>query len=708
MRDLRRKALILRVAMNETTSALLPAVAIGVPALGAAAMLFRWGERTATRLAFLLMTPALGAAWALFVGFWYAGSPPIFRSFSWLYLPGGINISLSVWMDVHSTMMGALVSLIAWLVLAFSAATPVRRRYYGFLLLFVGAMQMLVFAGDVWTLFVAWELIGLCSFALIAYKNDDSAVRGARKAMLVNRLGDFAFWAGMLTLWAVCGTSELPTLFNDIHNLTLWEVELQILGEEKKGAPAWLNWALLGIFVGASTKAAQAPLSVWLPDAMVGPTPVSALLHSSTMVAAGVWVLIRFFPILTPEILTLTAFVGGFTALFAAAAALAQRNAKKILAYSTISQLGLMFLAVGSQFPEIAGFHLVTHAFYKCALFLCLARISHDLEQIRERPPDDPYDVYAMGGLRRRLPFTFAIFLLAAAALIGIPGTAGYVSKDAVFISAVGWALVAGVFSGSSALLAPAIAAILSVGFTAFYVVRMTLLIFGGKLRVGAPESRPPSRMPWMMFPLVVLALFFLWPTFGWRAFHDAQQSYLVERLHFAAPASLVRTTTELALWAGERYHGWIALSSGLLAAVGAALAVPVYLPLSRRLSRALPPRKPPLLKRWAAGFFGLDYMWERGLRPALNAAAGFAAFMERRLLDRPLEWVAARIADDVPRAAAAVEHRLLDGVVRLVARGVHLAGGVVRNLQTGKFRTHLFWALALFAAALAVARTLR
>ncbi len=699
--------------MNEATHAILPTVAIGIPALGAATMLLRWRERTAAGVAFAFMTLALAAAWTLFVGFWVAGSPPVYRSLNWLNFPGGIAIILSVWMDVHSTMMGALVSLIAWLVFMFSAGGRFKRRYWGFLLLFVGAMQMLVFAGDVWTFFVAWELIGLCSFALIAYDDEkQTAVRGARKAFLVNRLGDFALWAGLLTLWAMCGASDFPTLFNDVHELTLREVEIQILGEATEGAPTWLNWALFGVFLGAATKAAQAPLSVWLPDAMAGPTPVSALLHSSTMVAAGVWALIRFFPVLTPEILTLAAFVGGFSALLAAAAALAQRNVKKILAYSTVSQLGLMFLAVGVQFPEIAGFHLVTHAFYKSALFLCVARIAHELETMRKDlpPSDDPYDVYGMGGLRKRLPVTFVVFLLAAAALIGIPGTAGFVSKDGIFVSAVGWALVNGVFSDNYGLIAPAIAAILSVGFTAFYMVRTTLLIFGGKTRLGSTAT-PPTRTILTTVPLALTALFFLWPMFGWEAFHDAQRSFLVEKLHFAAPASLVRTTTELALWAGERYHGWIALGAGLLAALGATLAVPIYLPLSRRLSRALPPRRPPLFKRWGASFFGLNPVWERGLRPLLNAAAAAAAFIERRMIDRLLEWAAARVAGDanaLPNIAAGVEKRLVDAVVHAVAQIVHAAGGTLRHLQQGKLGTRLFLAFLLFALVLAWAYSQR
>lgn len=699
--------------MSEAAHAILPTVAIGVPALGAAAMLFRWRGRTAAGVALAFMTAALVAAWALFVGFWVAGSPPVYRSLTWLYLPGGISVIVSVWMDVHSTMMGALVSLVAWLVFVFSAGGGYKRRYWGFLLLFVGAMQMLIFAGDVWTFFVAWELVGLCSFALIAYDDEKrTAVRGARKAFLVNRLGDFALWAGLLALWADCGASDFPTLFNDVHELALREVEIQILGEATDGAPAWLNRALLGVFLGAATKAAQAPLSVWLSDAMSGPTPVSALLHSSTMVAAGVWALIRFFPVLTPEILTLAAFVGGFTALFAAAAALAQRNVKKVLAYSTVSQLGLMFLAVGAQFPEIAGFHLVTHAFYKSALFLCVARMSRELEVMREGlpPPDDPYDIYAMGGLRKRLPFVFAVFLAAAAALVGIPGTAGFVSKDGIFISATGWALVNGVFSDHYWLLAPVVAAMLSVGFTAFYVVRMTLLIFGGKLRLGS-TARAPLRSFSMTAPLVVLSMFFLWPIFGLEAFHNTQHSFLVEKLHFAAPASLVRTTTELALWAGERYHGWIAVGSGLLAALGAALAVPIYLPLSRRLSRALPPRRPPLFKRWGASFFGLETIWERGLRPALNAAAAAAAFVERRLVDRPLEWAAARVAGErnaLPNVAAGVEKRLVAAAVHALATLVYAAGGALRLLQHGKLGIRFFLALLLFALVLAWAYSMR
>ncbi|MCS7085121.1 MAG: NADH-quinone oxidoreductase subunit L, partial [Bacteroidia bacterium] len=577
-----------------------------------------------------------------------------------------------------------------------------RRRYWGFLLGFVAAMQLLIFAGDVWTFFVAWEWLGLSSFALIGYENRiQTATRGAQKAFFITRLGDAAMWAGLLTLWAACGASDFPTLFNDIHELTLREVEIQILGEAERGAPTWLNLALLSVFVGASAKAAQAPFSVWLADAMVGPTPVSALLHSSTMVAAGVWALIRLFPVMTPEILTLTAYVGSATALLAAVAALAQRHLKKILAYSTVSQLGLMFLAVGAQFPEIAGFHLATHAFYKCALFLCAARISHELEHIRPNGAVPVYDIYAMGGLRKRLPTTFVVFVLAAAALVGIPGTAGYVSKDGIFVSAVGWALVNGVFTDNYGLLTPAVLALICVGLTAFYTVRMTLLVFGGRLRVGSTE-RPPTRAPLMSASLAILTPFFLWPIFGPAAFHDAHRSFLVERLHFAAPASLVRATTELALWAGERYHVWIAVASGLTAVIGAAVAVPIYLPLSRRLSRMLPPRRPPAIKRWAAQAFGLDTLWERILRPALKSAANTAAAVENSLVRAMQTLIVAPVF-----FAAAASAKIERGCVWLVsalARSVVAIGGVARRLQSPKLSVRFFVALLLFASALVAA----
>jgi NADH-quinone oxidoreductase subunit L len=377
-------------------------------------------------------------------------------------------------------------------------------RFMAYLNLFMAAMLVLVLADNLVLLFLGWEGVGLCSYLLIGFWYQDfSNCAAAIKAFVVNRIGDLGFLLGIFLAFATFGTTDLS------------EINAAVAG---KPAAALFGIAIL-LFVGATGKSAQIPLYVWLPDAMAGPTPVSALIHAATMVTSGVYLLARLQPLYlaAPAVLGIVAGVAVATALLAALIALAQTDIKKVLAYSTVSQLGYMFFAAGMGAFSIAVFHLVTHAFFKALLFLGAGAVIHSLHHEQ--------DMRKMGGLARVLPRTFAVFTIGALALAGFPLFSGFFSKDAILHQAMGLSFDHGFHPGWFILwlLAFATAAI-----TAFYTFRQVALVFLGERRTahdpghgdgshgtahdshgsahGAPGEVHESP-PVMMVPLYVLAV---------------------------------------------------------------------------------------------------------------------------------------------------------------------------------------------------------
>jgi NADH-quinone oxidoreductase subunit L len=338
-------------------------------------------------------------------------------------------------------------------------------------------MLTLVLAGNYAMLFLGWELVGLCSYLLIGFWfTRPSAAAAAKKAFVVNRIGDFGFMVGLMLVFATFGTLSFSGVF-------------ERAGAELTSGTATAIGLLL--LLGAAGKSAQIPLYVWLPDAMEGPTPVSALIHAATMVTAGVYVIARSAPIyeLTPFASTVVASVGAITAIWAASIALAQRDIKRVLAYSTISQLGFMFLAVGAAAYVAGIFHLMTHAFFKALLFLGAGSVIHAM--------GDEQDMHKMGGLRRRMPITAVTMGIASLALAGIPPLAGFWSKDEILAAGFargGWFYFLWVIGLVTALL------------TAFYITRLWVLVFLGEPRwdQGASPHESPKVMT---LPLIALAL---------------------------------------------------------------------------------------------------------------------------------------------------------------------------------------------------------
>ena len=386
---------------------------------------------------------------------------------------------------------------------------PMYSRFFAFLGLFAFGMYVLVVSDNLLTMFVGWEIMGLCSYLLIGFwYGKPSARNAAVKAFMTTRIGDVFMLLGISFLYSATGTLSFRAIFNEevLHHLST--------------TPAWFGMSVSGfiallLFIGTVGKSAQWPLHVWLPDAMEGPTPVSAMIHAATMVSAGVYAVIRMFPLLTAgwtegapltTTMTIIAFIGAFTALFAATIAVAQNDIKRVLAYSTISQLGFMIAALGIGAYIAAAFHLITHAFFKALLFLGSGSVIHGMEHgvLHTGNHDvDPQDMFNMGGLRKKMPITFWTFLIGGFALSGFPlVTAGFWSKDEIFADAFANGHM-GVF------ITLALAAFL----TAFYTMRQITLTFLGEPRTK--EAEHAQETPWTMTtPLVVLAFFAV--TYGW------------------------------------------------------------------------------------------------------------------------------------------------------------------------------------------------
>ncbi|MBI4718770.1 MAG: NADH-quinone oxidoreductase subunit L [Planctomycetes bacterium] len=409
--------------------------------------------------------------------------------YSWIADGAGSWFNVEFLFDPLTSVMLLVVTGISLLVVIYSRDYmrhhdhPERgyERFFAFLALFVFAMCNLVLGGNFLLLYLGWEAVGLCSYLLIGfYYERPAAAAAAKKAFLVNRVGDFGFGLGLLLIYLHFGSLQYDVVFDLVQRGL--DAAGQPLGEGLLTAIALL------LLCGACGKSAQLPLHVWLPDAMEGPSPVSALIHAATMVTAGVFMIARCGAIFSasPTAMHVVAAVGALTALFAATIALVQTDMKRILAYSTISQLGYMFLGVGVYAADSAVFHLYTHAFFKALLFLGAGSVMHAMGGI--------IDVRHFGGLRRLLPWTFATFLIGSLALAGFPSLSGFFSKDEI----IHHALTAHWLLGGMGLLTALL--------TAFYTFRMVFLAFFGRERV--PEGvHAHESGAWMLLPLVVLSI---------------------------------------------------------------------------------------------------------------------------------------------------------------------------------------------------------
>jgi len=401
------------------------------------------------------------------------------RTWGWIPADGGPIATVGVLVDPLSNWMLLLVTLVSLLVQIYSLAYLADERpaplgrYYTYQSLFVFSMLGLVLAPGFVQMFVFWELVGLCSYLLIGFWYErPAAARAAVKAFWITKLGDVGFIVGIVLLWSATGTFEFTELFEK--------------AQENALAVPGLATIMFLIYLGAVGKSAQFPLHVWLPDAMEGPTPVSALIHAATMVTAGVFLMARTAPLfeLVPQVLTLIAWVGAFTALLAATMACVEGDIKRVLAYSTVSQLGYMMAAAGAGASDAGFLHLLTHGLFKALLFLAAGAVIHAV---------GTNDIFRMGGLFRAMPQTAIVFVVGTLALAGVPPLAGFFSKEAV---------LGGVWEAH--LTGPFLMLALTALLTAFYMFRVVFITFFGRAHAGGH----PHEAPWLMRgPLWLLAI---------------------------------------------------------------------------------------------------------------------------------------------------------------------------------------------------------
>ncbi len=564
--------------------------------------------------------------------------------FTWI-AAGNFRAGFDLQMDQLTVVMVLVVTGVGWLIHIYATGYMAHEggyyRFFSYLNLFMFFMLILVLAANYALLFVGWEGVGLSSYLLIGfYFLKKSASDAGKKAFIVNRIGDFGFMLGMFLLFRTFHTLDFQALFDAQHAARL--------PAESYGQFGMFTIACLLLFAGACGKSAQLPLYVWLPDAMEGPTPVSALIHAATMVTAGVYVVARSHVLFThaPTAMLVVAIVGCATAFFAATIGLVQTDIKRVLAYSTVSQLGYMFLACGVGAFSAGIFHLMTHSFFKALLFLAAGSVIHAM--------GGEQDMNKMGGLRKKIPWTFGTMLVATFAIAGIPFFAGFFSKDAILFAAFQ-------SQGGSHLLY--VFGLLTALLTSFYMFRLIFLAFSGKPRFDEHKVHV-HESPWSMLgPLVILAL--LSTIGGWFALPAFFQGpdYFT---NFLAPVfrgrESVEAASEVTLHQLELIFAAVAVASALL---GLGVAYWLY---RRR------PEKAGALANYMKPFY--TTLMNKYYVDELYAA----------VVVRPLLWISRNVLWKAADVAG------IDGAVNGIASGTTVLGDGVRHTQSGNTRSYAVW----------------
>lgn len=561
-------------------------------------------------------------------------SPDTIYSFNWFTI-GNINIELSLVVSNTMLTMLIVVTFISLLVHLFSigymASDPSLRRYFAMLGFFTFSMIGVVVSDSLLLMFIFWELVGFSSFMLIShYHEKTSAAKAAKKAFIINRLADLGFIIGMITIFSATGTFS-------IHEIA--QIEESTIR----------TFAGLCLFVGVIGKSAQLPFFTWLPDAMQGPTPVSALIHAATMVAAGVYMLVRIFPFFDPPTLLVIASIGGATALLGAAFATAQYDIKRVLAYSTISQLGLMIFATGISAPEAALFHLVTHAAFKACLFLGAGAIIHAGEHAQHQMQTnfDPQDIRHMGGLRKRIPVTFLTTTIAAASLVGLPFFSGFLSKETILLGAMQLP--------EHSFIATLV--ILFVSFlTALYSFRLIWFVFlkrndnlSREYIVEAPVI--------MRIPLIILAGASMWFAFSVNPFSPS--GWVIRQEVYSITPAVISS---------------LVVISGLL------------------VSWFLYRKQDSVISVFHNGLF-IDRGYQLAMQGVLPFVSRLTHYIDNRILNRSLHAVA-YVHVTAGHVISWTDRYILDGIVDFIVMLIATTGRFFRAFQSGKIQLYIFWSM--------------
>ena len=647
------------------------------------------------------------------------------HSLTWLPL-GSVNFSMGFLFDSVTAVMLLVVTIVSSLVHIFSIGymhgDPRYPRFFAFLSLFSFSMLFLVVSDNLLGIYIGWELVGVCSYLLIGFWfEQDAPANACKKAFMTTRVGDVGMFIGMMMLFAKFRTLSLygdEGIFALASNLTTGDI-------------TWLSIAGVLIFCGAVGKSAQIPLHTWLPDAMEGPTPVSALIHAATMVAAGVYLTARMFPILTADSSLVIAYVGGITALVAATIAIVRFDIKRVLAYSTISQLGYMMLAIGAG-SYIAGlFHLTTHAFFKALLFLGSGSVihafhaahhahdhdhAHDDDHAHAHDHDAEFDSFGidpaqdmrhMGGLRHKMPITFVTMLIATLSIAGVPYIfSGFWSKDAVLVEvlyrAISWGSVHHYILFAMAALAAVI--------TAFYMFRLIFMTFTGEPRNqemhdGAHES--PLKMA---IPLIILAVLSFPIVNKWSfekyvkqpeqphvhapkyAKHDSNQGVLHAQLGLsdahAAEDAHHDDAAEHHSPDHDKAHNIVVPLSFVIVIIGIGLSALFYY-WKKFSAEAVAARLRPIYALfWNKYYF--DEFYDGVLVALTVAGSKVLGLFDLRFIDGIVNGVGIVVQAGCSRVAGWFDNTFVDGLVNLVARVTWSIGGRVRRVQTGMIQNYL------------------
>jgi len=677
-------------------------------------------------------------------------------SVDWVSLGGGTDLAgktlpplvvpLGVHIDNLTVIMFLMVTFIATLIhlysMGYMSEDPRYPRFFAYLSLFCFSMLGLVASSNIFQIFLFWELVGVCSYLLIGFwyeekKNADAA----NKAFIVNRVGDVGMLMGLGLIWTSLGTfniNEINTTIRGadgrLHTVSGESGEMNQLRDRDHGNqivdPATerprqiATWALtlagLGVFAGCVGKSAQFPLHVWLPDAMAGPTPVSALIHAATMVAAGVYLVGRFYPLFTESVLLYIAYTGGITLFIAATIAMVQTDYKKVLAYSTVSQLGFMMLGLGVGGWAAGLFHLITHAFFKALLFLGAGSVYHSVHT---------YEMPVLGGLRKKMPITALTMLVGTLAISGVPFFSGFYSKDAILAASL-----YRVFSVEGGLIHILLFILPAVGatITAFYMFRMWFLVFEGEPRGypeghvhepqpvashghghddahghghddahaahapaaaahghddhhGNPYDHAHESEPIMSWPLIALAVPAVLVGWTWWIGLPFDEPVLEMMLAYGEPVPAGN------LWS---MHYIAMLASFIIAATGIGAGIAFYGPqlpfvFSRRFKAEAVVSRYPKIYDFLVHKWYFDELYNAiFVRPCLTLCRGLSTF-DKRVVDGVVN-TAAGMTELLARFEGAFDRIAVDGLVSLVALTTYTLGDYGRRLQTGKLRNYL------------------
>lgn len=545
---------------------------------------------------------------------------PSYQTFEW-FNSGNFNLLIGYYFTHESQIMLVIVTGVSFLVhfysISYMKEDPGVDRYFGGLALFTTAMVILVVASGLLAVFMAWELVGFSSWLLIGHYQDRiTASRAAAKAFIMNRVGDAAMLAGILLLLVNAGTDEIP--------------ELTKLAIPQIGLATFL------IFLGVVGKSAQFPLFTWLPDAMEGPTPVSALLHAATMVAAGIYILIRIYIIIPVNILYIISIIGFISAFIGSVSALNSFSLKRILAYSTMSQLGIMLISIGVGIPGVAFLHLISHALFKAGLFLVAGIIIHQTHT---------GDIREMNGLRKSLPLIFTLVLVFAAAMAGLPGTTGYIHKEVLITHLVNQKLY---FQAGLVLLLSML--------TVLYLMRLIWYIF---FKHPVLTDQPTMKLTGYFIPLIPLGI-----------------------LSVGTWLSLNPFETTTWIYPDVTPHNWL-ITALVLGLIAGSVLLGIYFEKQSKSILPLPEDAP---AKWT------DLLIETGItKPVLLLSEGVMIF--DRKINSGLHLIA-YLQVSIAYLTSWFDKWIVDGFVRMLAWISRLAGNTVRSVHSGEFQLYLFWAV--------------